>query len=92
LEDNGEFYKLTPDQYAYSIAPYGQTDELIHECVNLSAEYRNGLVRLKEPRSGFKDRAIVLAYANYIAERFDNRYAKNQQQEEIDLNSIQLIW
>ena len=92
LEDTGEYYKLSSDELAETLAPYLQTEELIHECVNLSAEYKSGLVRLKEQRSGYKDRAVVLAYGNYIAERLDNKFAQSNQDEEFDISEIQLVW
>lgn len=92
LTDTGEYFNMTSDEYAKAVAPYGQTDETIQECVNLSAEYRDGKVRLSEPRSGFKDRAVVLAYGNYIAEKLDNKYAKANQKQDFDLDSIQLVW
>ena len=92
LEDTGEYYELTSEELAQRLLPYGQTDMLIQECVNLSAEYRNGLVKLTEPRSGYKDRAVVLSYGNLIAERLDNRYAKNNQKNDIDLNNLQFVW
>lgn len=92
LEDSDEYYQLTSEELAQRLLPYGQTDMLIQECVNLSAEYRNGLVKLTEPRSGYKDRAVVLSYGNLIAERLDNRYAKNNQKNDIDLNNLQFVW
>lgn len=92
LEDTGEYFNLSPEELAETLSPYLQTEELIHECVNLSAEYKNGLVRLKEPRSGYKDRAVVLAYGNYIAEKLDNKFAQSKQEEEFDISQIQLVW
>ena len=92
LVDSGDYFKMTSDEYAQAVMPYGQTDETIQECVNLSAEYKEGKVRLKEPRSGYKDRAVVLSYGNLVAERLDNRYAKANQKQECDLENIQLVW
>ena len=92
LVDSGDYFKMTSDEYAQAVMPYGQTDETIQECINLSAEYKEGKVRLKEPRSGYKDRAVVLSYGNLVAERLDNRYAKANQKQECDLENIQLVW
>lgn len=92
LEDTGEYFNLTSEQFAEKVSPYGQTDLLIQECVNLSAEYKNGLVRLKEQRSGYKDRAVVLAYGNYIAELLDTKYAQSYQEEDSDVESLDFIW
>lgn len=93
LEDTGEYFEMTSEQLAESLIPYMQTEELIHECVNLTPEFKNGLVRLVEPRSGYKDRAIVLAYGNLIAEKLDTKYAKqSQDDDDIDINDIQLVF
>lgn len=92
LVDSGEYFGLTADAFASKVAPFGQTDELIQECVNLSAEFRDGKVKLKEPRNGWKDRAVVLSYGNLIAEKLDNKYAKSTQKQTFDLENIQLVW
>lgn len=92
LEDNGKLFDLTSEQLANELLPFAQTDEMIQECVNLSAEFKNGLVRLHEPRNGYKDRAVVLAYGNYFAEKLDIKYSQESQDEEIDYNNIQLVW
>lgn len=92
LEDNGEYFNLTSDELANELVPYGQTDELIREAINLKAEFKNDKVKLVEPRSGTKDRAVVLSYGNYIASLIENEWNKQAQTEEFDINSIQLIW
>lgn len=92
LEDSGEYFDMTTEEFTKALLPYIQTDEVIQECVNLSAEYKNGLVRLSEPRSGYKDRAVCLAYGNYIAEKIENKYNRSIQTEDIDVSQIQLVW
>lgn len=92
LEDSGEYFDMTTEEFTKALLPYIQTDEVIQECVNLSAEYKNGLVRLSEPRSGYKDHAVCLAYGNYIAEKIENKYNRSIQTEEIDVSQIQLVW
>ena len=92
LEDDGEYFDMTTEEFAKALLPYIQTDEVIQECVNLSAEYKNGLVRLSEPRSGYKDRAVCLAYGNYIAEKIENKYNKQNQKQEFDISQIQLVF
>lgn len=92
LEDSGEYFKLTSEELANELIPYGQTEELIREAINLKAEFRNDKVKLVEPRSGTKDRAIVLSYGNYIASLIENEWNKQAQTEEIDVSQIQLVW
>ena len=92
MEDSGEIYDLTSEQLAEKLTPFGQTDLLIQECVNLSAEFKNGLVKLSEPRSGYKDRAVVLAYANYFAEKLDTKYSQSMQEDDLNIDDIQLVF
>ena len=92
IEDDGSFFQMTSEELAKELAPYGQVDLLIQEAINLKTEFRNDKIKLVEPRSGTKDRAIVLSYGNYIASLIENEWNKQAQTEEIDLSQIQLIW
>lgn len=92
MEYTGEYYELTSEEFADAMLPYMQTEALIQECVNLSAEYRNGLIKLTEPRSGWKDRAVVLAYGNLIADKIENKYNRLYQKQDIDLEEIELVF
>lgn len=92
LEDSGEYFNLTSEELANELIPYGQTEELIREAINLRAEFRNDKVKLVESRSGTKDRAVVLSYGNYIASLIENEWNKQAQTEEIDVSQIQLVW
>lgn len=92
LEDTGEYFNLSSEQLAEELVPYGQTEELIREAINLKAEFRNDKVKLVEPRSATKDRAVVLSYGNYIASLIENEWNKQAQTEEIDVSQIQLVW
>ena len=92
LEDNGSYFDMTSEEFAEAMAPHGQVDMLITEAVNLSAEFKDGRVKLREPRSGTKDRAVVLSYGNYIASKIENKYNQSMAQEEINYDDIQLVW
>lgn len=92
IENDGSFYEMTTEEYAINMLPYANTDELIQECVNLTAEYKEGVVKLKEPRSGFKDRAVCLAYGNYIASKIDTLYNKDQQSDDCDYAELELVF
>lgn len=92
LEDNGEYFKLTSEELVQKLLPYGQIDETIQELVNLKTEIKMDKIRLYEPRSGTKDRAIVVAYGNYILSLIENEWARQSQIKEIDLDNIQLVW
>ena len=92
IEDDTTFYTMSSEQLAEDLAPYGQTDVLIQEAVNLKAEFKNDKVKLVEPRSGTKDRIVILSYVNYISSLIENEWNKQAQQEEINIDDIQLVW
>lgn len=92
IEDDGSYFDMTSEEFAEAMAPHGQIDMLITEAVNLSAEFKDGRVRLKEPRSGTKDRAVVLSYGNYIASKIENKYNQNMAEDDIDYENVQLVW
>lgn len=93
LENNGEYFTMSPEEIADTLLPYGQTEELIKECINLKTEYRSNGVRLSEPRSGYKDRAVCLNYGNYIASKLENRMNRYlQNDDDTDIDDIQLVF
>lgn len=92
IEDDGTFFKLSTEELAQELSPYGQTDLLIQEAINLKTEFKNDKIKLIEPRSGTKDRAVVLSYGNYIASLIENEWNKQNQNEDFDIDSIQLVW
>lgn len=92
LEDTGEYFEMTSEQFADKIAPYGQTDLLIQEAVNLKAEFKMDKVKLIEPRSGTKDRIVVLSYGNYIASLIENEWNKQLQATNDDWEDADFFW
>lgn len=79
-----KWLKLTSNEHMRIKLPFVQTDMLCGELINLTPKYTNGLVKLQEPRNGYKDRAVTLAYANYIATLIENKMAKEW--NDIDYN------
>ena len=92
LEDTGLFFSLTPEELADEMEPYGQTDLLVQEAVNLKAEFKNDKIKLVEPKSGTKDRIVILAYLNYIATIIENEWQKQSQEDDFNIDDIQLVW
>ena len=92
IEDDGSYFDMSSEEFADVMAPYGQVDMMIQEAVNLSAEFKDGRVRLKEGRNATKDRAVVLSYGNYIASKIENKYNQNMAEDDIDYENIQLVW
>lgn len=92
LEDNGRYFELSSEDLAKELAPYGQVDLMIQEAVNLSAEFKDGKVKLKEPRLGTKDRAVCLSYGNYIASKLENMYNQSLSMDEGDYDDLELVY
>lgn len=92
IENSGRYFQMTTEELVNDLLPYGQTDELIQEAVNLKTEIKNGNISLSEPRSGTKDRVVILSYVNYIMSLFELHYQKLVQDEEADYNDLQLIY
>lgn len=94
IEDDGTYFKMTSDELAKTLAPHMQVDLLIQEAINLKTEFRNDKIKLVEPRSGTKDRAVVLAYGNYIASLIENEWNKQAQVEDdsVEWDEVPLVW
>lgn len=92
IEDNGEYFRMSSEEIVNVLLPYGQTDELIHEAVNLKKEYRNDKIKLVEPRTGTKDRVVILSYCNYIFSLIENEWLKQQQNDNSSWDDINLIY
>lgn len=92
IEDNGLYFKLTPEELAQELLPYGQVDETIREAVNLKTEIKGNNIKLSEPRNGTKDRAVILSYVNYIISLFENQWAKLAQDSNEDLENFDFFY
>ena len=49
---------------------------MLNEAINLSQEWREGKVKLTEPRSGTKDIIVSFAYGNYVSSLIINDLEK----------------
>jgi len=60
--------------------PYIQTTILVNEMINLEADINSdtGLVKLKEPRTGRKDRWSSISYGNYFASILEKELLKEE--------------
>lgn len=92
LIEDGQYFNLTTEELTDKLLPYGNTDAMISEAVNLEAIYRDGFVKLKEPRQATKDRIVILSYANFIASKIENIYSKRQSAIENDWDNIEVVW
>jgi len=92
IEDDGSYFRMSSEEVVKTLLPYGQTDELIHEAVNLKKEYRNDKIKLIEPRTGTKDRVVILSYCNYIFSLIENEWLKQQQNDSSSWDDFNLIY
>lgn len=94
MEENGEYYQLSVEGLAKKLLPYVETTSMIYEAINLKAEWKNDKLKLSEPRSGTKDKAIVCAYGNYIISKIELQWAKleNQDDDDSDWDDIDLVY
>lgn len=92
LEDSGEYFKMSAEQLAEALAPYGQTDLLISEAVNLKTEIKNDNIKLEAPRGGHRDRAVTCAMGLLIFDYIENEWLRQQQTDDDDLDDVELVW
>ena len=93
LEDDGTFYNLTSEELADKLLPYIETTAMIYEAINLKSDWKNDRLKLIEPRSGTKDKAVVCSYGNYIISKLEMQWLRSiQAKEDTDYDDIQLIW
>lgn len=93
LQDNGEYYKMSANALANAVAPYGQTDLLLSESVNLRTEIKNDQIKLEAPRGGHRDRAVTCAMGMLVFDMIENEWLKQaQDDDDEDYENIQLVF
>lgn len=93
LEDTGEYFKVSSEELAEILVPYGETDLLIQEAVKLNIEIKQDKVVLKEDRNKTKDRVVVLSYVNYIFDKIENEWNRQlQTKDDIDWDDVELVF
>lgn len=90
--DTDSWWKLSSEQQAEKLKPFLMTTNLIAEAVNLSQEWRNGLVKLSEPRNGTKDIIVSFAYGNYIATKIIDKLEQSLNDSDLDLDDFKDIY
>lgn len=85
------YEELTVEQQAKLKQPYLQTTYMINEFVNLSNEGKDGIVKLKEPSSGRKDRFTSILYGDHFAKYLENLYKQLDETEYEEFDSI-VLW
>lgn len=92
LEDSGEYFELTTEQYVDRIMPFSETEDLIDEAINLQTTIRMDKVILSERRNKKKDRIVVLSYANHVFDLIENAWNKQLFDYDLNVDEIQCVW
>lgn len=72
--------------------PFTQTALTVNEGMNLSPEWREGKLKLTEPRSGTKDRMVALAYGNFIMSLLEAKLSKSDQVQDFSVDDWKSIF
>lgn len=92
FEETKEYFTLTDEEKMRIRLPYVMTMALINEAINLSQEWREGKVKLSEPRSGTKDIIVSFAYGNYVSSLIINKLEQNENNDdEVNLDDWQWL-
>lgn len=86
ISEDGKLSKMTKEEQTQYRMPFVQTMFLINEAINLSQEWRSGLLKLSEPRNAMKDRIVAMAYANLIATQIINKLEREAQSPDYDIS------
>ena len=78
FQDTKGYYGLTDNEKFNIQLPYVMTTSLIHEAINLSPSWNNGLVKCSEPRSGTKDIIVAFGYGNRILSLIQGNLEKEE--------------
>ena len=91
FESNKDYFKMTDEERMNYKLPYIMTMALVNEAINLSQEWRDGKVKLIEPRSGTKDVIVSFAYGNYISSLIINKLEQDENNND-ELNLDEWAW
>ena len=92
MEDSGEYFELTSEQYIDKLTPFNETEDLIDEAINLQTTIKMDKVILSERRNKKKDRIVVLSYANHVFDLIENAWNKQLFDYDLNVDDIQCVW
>jgi 3-dehydroquinate dehydratase len=92
MEDSGEYFELTSEQYIDKLMPFNETEDLIDEAINLQTTIKMDKVILSERRNKKKDRIVVLSYANHVFDLIENAWNKQLFDYDLNVDDIQCVW
>ena len=86
-----DYWKLDSETRLEIMKPFVMTESLVGEAINLSQEWKDGKVKLTEPRTGTKDIIVSFSYGNYISSLIINKLEKNEN-DDSDINLEDWYW
>jgi hypothetical protein len=94
LEDTRDFFVKTSEEKAKILMPFVNTRLMINEATSLEVQINEtGLVRVKEAsRMDVKDRYMTLAMASLFADKIENKYVNDSDDNDIDFSKVQLVF
>ena len=81
-----EFLTLSPHKLMRRMLGHVQLSLMMEEAVKLEQQFKNGFIKLIEPRSGLKDRVVATEYSNYLFHLLELKMIKAQQESEINID------
>jgi hypothetical protein len=84
LKELKGYDNLSAEDKAKLEFPFIQTTALINEMVNLSNVGLDGVIKLKEPRSGRKDRYSAFSYGIYFSKVLTNMFLTGENEDSED--------
>ena len=91
FEESAEYYRMTSEEQFNTKLPYVMTMALINEAINLTQEWKDGKVKLIEPRTGTKDIIVSYAYGNYISSLIINKLEKQNDTDEYNIDDWRFL-
>lgn len=85
FEEKEEYYQMSIEEKMQIRLPYVMTTALVIEAINLSQEWKEGKVKLSEPRSGTKDIIVAFAYGNYVSSLIINKLEQEEESDEFNI-------
>lgn len=95
MEDKDPSFILkSPEEKARLLNPYMQTRLMINEAISLEKVVNDNMtIKLKEKsRSDTKDRLMSISMANLLATKIINKYIKNENEEDFDIDDFSEIY
>lgn len=82
-QNDPDYRKLSPHEQVLKLLPYTQTTSFINEIINLTCEYKNGKLDVREVGRNRKDRYSSMAYGNYLISVLEQDLVKPKEENNV---------